>query len=157
MSKKIKLLESRVDALLADQSDAIANAANLAAEVFHGVDRINWCGFYFLREGELVLGPFQGKPACTTIALDRGVCGSAATRRETVVVADVHKFPGHIACDSASRSEIVVPIVVDKLLIGVFDVDSPELDRFGEGDRQSFERLVEIYAARSDLESLGRP
>jgi GAF domain-containing protein len=150
-------LDSRVDALLADQTDAIANAANLAAEVFHGVDRINWCGFYFLKKGELVLGPFQGRPACTTIALDRGVCGAAATRRETLVVPDVRKFPGHIACDAASRSEIVVPILQGERLIGVFDVDSPELGRFDETDRGLFERLVEIYGARSDLDGLGSP
>lgn len=149
-------LESRVQALLTGQRDAIANAANLAAEVFCSVDRINWCGFYFLKEGELVLGPFQGRPACTTIALDRGVCGAAATRRETLVVPDVHQFPGHIACDAASRSEIVVPILHDECLVGVFDVDSPDVDRFGDGDRRLFERLVEIYVAHSDLGQMGR-
>jgi len=154
-TEKPDTLESRVDALLAGQRDPIANAANLAAEVFQSVDRINWCGFYFLKQGELVLGPFQGKPACTTIALDRGVCGAAATRREVLVVPDVHKFPGHIVCDAASRSEVVVPILHEERLVGVFDVDSPEIGRFDEDDRQLFERLVEIYVARSDLDSLG--
>lgn len=151
------LLIRRVDGLLSGQRDAIANAANLAAEVFHSIGGINWCGFYFLKEGKLVLGPFQGRPACTTIALDRGVCGAAASRRETLVVPDVHQFPGHIACDAASRSEIVVPMLVEDRMIGVFDVDSPEEDRFGEEDRRLFERLVEIYLARSDLEEPGRP
>lgn len=148
-------LETRVKALLADQRDAIANAASLAAEVFHGLDRINWCGFYFLKQGRLVLGPFQGKPACTAITLDRGVCGAAASRRETVVAPDVHDFPGHIACDPASRSEIVVPILDGERLIGVFDVDSPDLDRFDEEDRQLFESLVEVYVERSDLNAFG--
>ncbi len=149
-------LESRVEALLTGQRDPIANAANLAAEVFHSVDRINWCGFYFLMEGGLVLGPFQGKPACTNIALDRGVCGAAATGRETLVVPDVHQFPGHIACDAVSRSEVVVPILHDDRLVGVFDVDSPETDRFDDGDQRLFERLVGIYVARSDLAHMGR-
>lgn len=148
-------LEERVDALLAHERDAIANAANLAAAVFHSVGRINWCGFYYLKKGRLVLGPFQGKPACTTIALDRGVCGAAATRRETLIVPDVYKFPGHIACDAASRSEIVVPIQRETHLVGVFDVDSPEIDRFGSDDRRRFERLMEIYVARSDLGGQG--
>ena len=148
-------LETRVEALLANERDAIANAANLAAEVFLRVDRINWSGFYFLKRGELVLGPFQGKPACTTIALDRGVCGAAATRRETVVVPDVHAFAGHIACDAASRSEIVVPIQYEGRLVGVFDVDSPVVNRFGPDDQRQFERLMEIYVSRSDLDALG--
>lgn len=153
---EVDTLESRVQSLLTGQRDAIANAANLAAEVFHSVDRINWCGFYFLKEGGLVLGPFQGKPACTTIALDQGVCGAAATRRETLVVPDVHRFPGHIACDAASRSEVVVPVLHDDRLVGVFDVDSPEINRFGDSDRRLLERLVEIYVACSDLAQMGR-
>jgi L-methionine (R)-S-oxide reductase len=145
----------RVDALLTGERDAIANAANLVAEVFLTTERINWCGVYFFKRGELVLGPFQGKPACSSIALSRGVCGAAASQRKTLVVPDVHEFPGHIACDAASRSEIVVPILHDERLIGVLDVDSPELSRFDEFDRRQFERLVAIYVARSDFDSLG--
>src|SRR5215469_15326979 len=123
-------LARELDALLAGEPDPVANAANAAAAVFHALPELNWAGFYFLRDGELVLGPFQGKPACVRIALGRGVCGTAAASRQTVVVPDVHAFPGHIACDSASRSEIVLPLLWKERLIGVLDVDSPSLERF---------------------------
>ena len=127
------LLET-LDALLAGEHDLIANAANTAALLFHTLGRVNWAGFYFLREGELVLGPFQGRVACVRIPLGRGVCGTAAARRETIVVPDVHLFPGHIACDAASRSEIVVPLMEDGVLLGVLDIDSPVAGRFSADD-----------------------
>lgn len=136
------LLDS-VAAILAGEPDLIANAANVAALLFEALPRINWAGFYFLRDDQLVLGPFQGRVACTRIPLGKGVCGTAATSRETIVVADVHAFPGHIACDAASASEIVVPLLADDRLIGVLDIDSPIPDRFTPQDRQ----LVEAVAA----------
>ncbi len=127
------LLET-LDALLAGEHDLIANAANTAALLFHTLGQVNWAGFYFLHEDELVLGPFQGRVACVRIPLGRGVCGTAAARRETIVVPDVHLFPGHIACDAASRSEIVVPLVRDGVLLGVLDIDSPVPNRFSTDD-----------------------
>jgi L-methionine (R)-S-oxide reductase len=140
-------LLSDIAGLFAGESDPIANAANAAAAIFQHVPRLNWAGFYFVRQGELVLGPFQGKPACVRIALGRGVCGTAAARRETVVVADVHAFPGHIACDGASNSEIVVPLVRAGALLGVLDIDSPEFDRFGEAERTLFEAVAAAWVA----------
>ena len=110
--------------------------------LFHGLDRLNWAGFYLMRDGELVLGPFQGKPACVRIPVGRGVCGAAALRRETVIVPDVHAFPGHIACDAASRSEIVVPLLRGDTVFGVLDLDSPEPDRFGAPERDLLERVA---------------
>ncbi|MDQ1310492.1 MAG: L-methionine (R)-S-oxide reductase, partial [Pseudomonadota bacterium] len=120
-------LETSLRALLEGEHDLLANAANLAALLFWSLPQLNWAGFYLVEpgRGELLLGPFQGKPACVRIPIGRGVCGTAAARRETVVVPDVHAFPGHIACDSASNSEIVVPIVRDGELLGVLDLDSP--------------------------------
>lgn len=141
-------------ALLEGEPDALANLANAAALLAGALERINWCGFYLLRGDELVLGPFQGKPACVRIALGKGVCGAAAARRETLVVPDVHAFPGHIACDAASRSEIVVPIVVDGALRGVLDVDAPETDRFDAEDRAGLEAFVEALAPRIDWRKL---
>ena len=135
--------------LLASEGDAVANAANLAALVYHSLPDLNWLGFYFLKDGELVVGPFQGKPACVRIAIGKGVCGTAAQRRETVVVTDVNEFPGHIACDAASRSEIVVPLVQGSRLIGVLDADSPVVGRFDAVDREGFERLARLYVERS--------
>ncbi len=140
-------LETDLVALLHGERDPIANAANMASLIFHTLPELNWVGFYLLKEGELVLGPFQGKPACVRIALGRGVCGTAAARRESVIVADVETFPGHIACDSASRSELVVPIVRAGDLLGVLDIDSPILDRFDEDDRHGCEALVQRYLA----------
>ena len=135
-------LEASLQSLLEGETDPIANLANAAALLNQGLERINWCGFYLLRDGELVLGPFQGKPACVRIPLGKGVCGTAAENRETLVVPDVNVFPGHIACDAASRSEIVVPIVRGRTLVGVLDVDAPEPGRFDEEDRAGLERFV---------------
>ena len=133
--------------LLAGGSDLIANAANTAALIFDAVPQLNWAGFYFLKDGALVVGPFQGKPACVRIALGAGVCGTAAERRTTLVVPDVCKFPGHIACDAASRSEIVIPLLLGTSLLGVLDVDSPELARFDDTDRRGLEALAVIFLA----------
>ena len=138
-------LLSDITGLFAGETDPIANAANAAAAIFQHVPRINWAGFYFLGQGELVLGPFQGRPACVRIPLGRGVCGTAAARRETLVVADVHEFPGHIACDGASNSEIVVPLVRAGALLGVLDIDSPEPARFGEAERALFEAVARAW------------
>ncbi len=147
-------------ALLEHEHDPIANAANMASLIYHSLPDLNWAGFYFLkegvpqkgpvqeghtREGELVLGPFQGKPACVRIAMGKGVCGTAAQRRASVVVPDVHAFPGHIACDSASRAELVVPIVHASRLLGVLDLDSPTPARFDDIDRDGCETLVRIF------------
>lgn len=137
-------------ALLAGEHDAIANAANTAALIWHGVPDLNWAGFYLLQGDTLVLGPFQGKPACVRIPLGRGVCGTAAARRETVVVPDVHAFPGHIACDLASNSEIVIPLFSrygdpSSALLGVLDLDSPLHGRFGAAEQAGLEALARIY------------
>jgi GAF domain-containing protein len=144
-------LAAQLRGLIGDEPDAIANAANTAALIFNSLEQVNWAGFYFLKGGELVLGPFQGKPACIRIAVGRGVCGTAAAQRVTVRVDDVHAFPGHIACDAASRSEIVVPLVHDGALVGVLDLDSPVPDRFDADDQAGIEALAAIYVA-----SLGR-
>jgi GAF domain-containing protein len=133
------------------EHDATANAANLSALIFGGLDDLNWAGFYFLKDGELVLGPFQGKPACVRIAMGKGVCGTAAERRETIVVEDVEKFPGHIACDVASRSEIVVPLIKAGKLIGVLDIDAPVTARFDAGDRAGMEALAKLWIDASTL------
>jgi L-methionine (R)-S-oxide reductase len=146
LSERYAELESMASGLLAGEPNVIANAANFSALLYHSIERLNWAGFYIFDGRELVVGPFQGKPACVRIALDRGVCGAAASRRETVVVADVHAFPGHIACDAASRSEIVIPIEINGALWGVFDIDSPEPDRFSDDDRIGLERLVAVFA-----------
>lgn len=143
-------LLSDVLGLLAGEHDPIANAANTAAAIWQHMTDINWAGFY-LRQGEtLVLGPFQGKPACVRIAIGQGVCGTAAARSETVVVADVHAFPGHIACDSASNSEIVVPLIRAGRVIGVLDIDSPSFGRFGAEERALCERIAAAYVASLD-------
>ncbi|MCM3906328.1 MAG: GAF domain-containing protein, partial [Pyrinomonadaceae bacterium] len=118
-------LRSQLRGLFADERDLIANAANLSSLLYHSIPDLNWAGFYFHKNDELVLGPFQGQPACVRIAIGKGVCGTAAKQRHTIIVANVHDFPGHIACDSASNSEIVVPIIKDDKLIGVLDLDSP--------------------------------
>jgi L-methionine (R)-S-oxide reductase len=139
--------------LLAGESDPIANAANTAALLFDALPEVSWAGFYFLREGvrgrELVVGPFQGKPACVRIALGRGVCGTAAATRTTLIVPDVNAFPGHIACDAASQSEIVVPLLSAPELVGVLDLDSPRLARFDEVDACGLERLAALYLEAS--------
>ncbi|MBS0199212.1 MAG: GAF domain-containing protein [Proteobacteria bacterium] len=140
-----QLLE-QARALLHDERDRIANAANLSALVYHALPDLNWAGFYFHDGRELVVGPFQGLPACVRIPLDKGVCGAAASTRTTQRVEDVHAFPGHIACDSASRSELVVPLVAsDDSLIGVFDLDSPEPGRFDEEDQRGLEAIAAVF------------
>lgn len=138
-------LAGQLRSLLAGESDPVANAANCAALLFHGLPDLNWAGFYFHRNGELVLGPFQGRTACVRIAVGKGVCGTAAKTRVTQVVEDVHRFPGHIACDADSRSEIVVPLVVGIDLIGVLDLDSPQRSRFDDEDRRGLETLADIF------------
>ena len=144
-------LQSQARALLAGERDATANSANLAALVFHALPDLNWAGFYWMKAGELVLGAFQGKPACVRIALGKGVCGTAARDGKTIVVDDVHQFPGHIACDSASASEIVLPLKVGGRVVGVLDVDSPKPWRFDDADAIGLEALVAIYLAASDI------
>ena len=137
-------LAAELDALLAGEPDPIANAANAAAAIYHSLPELNWAGFYFLRGNELVLGPFQGRPACVRIALGMGVCGTAAMERRTMLVPDVEAFHGHIACDAASRSELVVPLLGPTGLLGVLDLDSPVLARFDEADRAGCEALAAV-------------
>ena len=139
-------LLAQARALLSGERDRIANAANLSALVYHSLPGLNWVGFYFFDGSELVVGPFQGLPACVRIPLDKGVCGAAASTRQTQRVADVNEFPGHIACDSASNSEVVVPLVAsDGRLLGVFDIDSPELARFDGDDQRGLEALAQAF------------
>jgi L-methionine (R)-S-oxide reductase len=135
-------LLQELNGLIAGEHDFIANLANSAALLYHSLPDLNWAGFYLLKEGELVVGPFQGKPACVRITLGKGVCGTAAARRTTQVVRDVHQFPGHIACDAASNSEIVVPMIRNDEVIGVLDLDSPKLARFDEEDKKGLEAFV---------------
>ena len=141
--------------LVHGESDFVANAANTSALIFDALPDINWAGFYLLKGGQLVVGPFQGKPACVRIALGKGVCGTAAVERRTLVVPDVEAFPGHIACDAASRSEIVIPLIAGGQLLGVLDIDSPKLARFDEADARGLERLVEIFLQDVRVEDIG--
>lgn len=142
--KNYDLLIKQLSALIEDEKNAIANLSNASALLNQFLDRVNWTGFYLMEDGELVLGPFQGLPACVRIPLGKGVCGTAASKRETVRVEDVHSFPGHIACDAASQSEIVVPMMKDGKLFGVLDIDSPEKNRFDELDQQKLEQFVDV-------------
>ncbi|SDK73702.1 GAF domain-containing protein [Pseudomonas indica] len=144
------LLAAQLEALLADERDFVVNAAQFAAFLFHELEGLNWAGFYLNRDEELVLGPFQGKVACVRIPFGKGVCGAAAASRTTQRVEDVHAFPGHIACDSASHSELVVPLVKDGRLIGVLDLDSPRQARFSEEDQVGIERLAAIFLRLTD-------
>ncbi len=141
-------LAQQLDGLLGDETDRVANLANMAALLFDQLPDLNWAGFYLLKDGELVLGPFQGKTACVRIAIGRGVCGAAAATLETQRVEDVHAFPGHIACDAASRSELVVPIVKDGALVGVLDLDAPIAGRFDADDQAGCEVLVSVLERR---------
>ena len=142
-------LAAQLTALLAGERDAVACAANTASLLYWSLPEVNWAGFYFVEpgSGDLVVGPFQGKPACVRIPLGKGVCGTAAATRRTLVVADVHEFPGHIACDAASNSEVVVPILAGERLLGVLDIDSPQRARFDAADGRGLEQLVAIYLA----------
>jgi len=149
-----RALHNQLAGVLAGERDGLANTANMAALLFQALPGLNWAGFYFLRGGGLVLGPFQGKVACIRIALGRGVCGTAAQKRETIVVPDVEKFPGHIACDHASRSEIVVPLLKDGRLLGVLDLDSPNLARFDADDAAGLQTAVKLLLEGSDLSRL---
>jgi GAF domain-containing protein len=138
-------LARQLAALIDGERDLVANCANMAALIYHGLPELNWAGFYLARQRELVLGPFQGKPACIRIPWGEGVCGTAAARGSAMVVPDVHEFPGHIACDPESRSELVVPLVDEGRVLGVLDLDSPVAGRFDEDDRAGCERLVAIF------------
>jgi L-methionine (R)-S-oxide reductase len=151
MSDKAELyrdLAAQLCSLIDGEPDRIANAANLAALIYHGLPDLNWAGFYFTQGSELVLGPFQGQPACVRIPWGNGVCGTAAARGETVLVPDVHEFPSHIACDPVSRSELVVPLIERGQVTGVLDLDSPRLARFDDEDRAGCERLVTVFLGR---------
>src|ERR1043165_9729953 len=142
-------LAAQISAVTDDETDPVANMANCAALIFHSVPKLNWAGFYLLKGGELVLGPFQGRLACVRISFGRGVVGTAAEKRTTILVGAVSQFPGHIACDSASKSEIVVPLLsADSHLLGVLDVDSPELDRFDADDEAGLSEIGKIVAAK---------
>jgi len=147
-------LNKQLGGLLASERDLMANAANFSSLVFLLLDNLNWAGFYFSRGNDLVLGPFQGKPACVRIPVQpspRGVCGNAAFHRKTFVVENVHEFPGHIACDSASNSEIVIPLIVDDVVLGVLDIDSPLLARFDDEDRVGLEAMVATFVLATDF------
>jgi GAF domain-containing protein len=139
---------NELKALIADETDWIANLANASALLFDSLREVNWSGFYLLKGTELVVGPFQGKPACVRIAVGRGVCGTAAQQRTSIVVQDVNQFSGHIACDSASNSEIVIPMIKNDQLIGVLDIDSPITNRFDDEDRQGLEAVVEVLLSQ---------
>jgi GAF domain-containing protein len=139
------LLAEQARGLLSVSDDAVANAANLSALIYNECDRLNWVGFYFLKDGELIVGPFQGRPACVRIALGQGVCGTAASERRSLRVADVHAFDGHIVCDVDSRSELVIPLLKNGNLLGVLDIDSPVEARFTDHDQRGFEQLAEVY------------
>ena len=137
--------QENIAALVSGQQDMIANAANLSSLLFYALDKVNWVGFYFLKGRELIVGPFQGRPACVSIPLGKGVCGTAAETRKVLRVADVHAFEGHIACDVASRSEMVLPLVRDGELIGVLDLDSPVNNRFDEEDERLLQQIADIF------------
>jgi L-methionine (R)-S-oxide reductase len=145
-------LQSQLRSLLEGERDFIANAANFSSLLFHSLLDVNWAGLYLMKDGELVLGPFQGKPACVRIAVGKGVCGAAAEQRETILADNVHEFPGHIACDSDSNSEIVVPLIKHERLIGVLDLDSPLFARFDDEDAQGLNELAEIFIESISLE-----
>ncbi len=144
VTEQYTALSKQLDALLAGEADQIANLSNASALLNTFLSDINWVGFYLLKDGELVLGPFQGLPACVRIPVGRGVCGTAAAQKETLVVEDVHAFPGHIACDAASNSEIVIPLIKNNEVIGVLDIDSPVKNRFSEEDKNGLEQFVTI-------------
>jgi GAF domain-containing protein len=151
------ILARQVSSILEDERDLTANAAQFSAFIYQSISNLNWAGFYLLKPSkdgkiqELLVGPFQGKVACARIALGRGVCGTSASERSTILVPDVHAFPGHIACDSASNSEIVIPVMKDGKILGVFDIDSPSLNRFSDEDQHGLEQLVATFVAATDF------
>jgi L-methionine (R)-S-oxide reductase len=149
--ERYDFLADQATALFEGERDFIANCANLSALLFNSLENVNWCGFYLARRSDLVLGPFQGQVACVRIPVGRGVCGTSAEQRRTVVVPDVHAFPGHIACDPLSRSEVVVPLIASERVLGVLDIDSPSPGRFDDVDATGLERLAQILLASSDL------
>jgi L-methionine (R)-S-oxide reductase len=144
LKEKYQNLVGMLEALIKDEKDDIANISNASAIINALIDRLNWCGFYLMKNGELVLGPFQGMPACNRIKIGKGVCGTAAEQKNTLMIEDVHNFEGHIACDSASNSEIVVPIVKNGVVYGVLDLDSPEVGRFTEIEQEYLEKCIEV-------------
>jgi L-methionine (R)-S-oxide reductase len=144
-SPDYNLLKAQFEALVSGEPDVLANASNFVGLLFNSLDNVNWLGIYVLRDGELVLGPFQGKPACIRIPIGSGVCGTAAATLETQRVSNVREFPGHIPCDDASLSEIVVPLVIDGALVGVLDIDSPTIDRFSASDQEGVELLCHAF------------
>lgn len=158
-------LNKQLGGLLTGERDLMANSANFSSLIYLMLEDLNWAGFYFLRQNtsggdDLILGPFQGKPACVRIPVQpapRGVCGNAAFHRKTFVVDNVHEFPGHIACDSASNAEIVIPLIVDGSVVGVLDIDSPKLSRFDDGDRLGLEAMVATFISATDFSPLGFP
>ncbi|WP_442595506.1 GAF domain-containing protein [Neobacillus sp. D3-1R] len=143
-NENYELVKKQLKALIEDEPNQIANLSNASALLNLFLDRINWVGFYLMEENELVLGPFQGLPACVRIPVGKGVCGTAVAKKETLLVEDVHQFPGHIACDAASQSEVVVPLIKNGEILGVLDIDSPEKSRFDEVDKQKLEEFVEV-------------
>lgn len=145
-------LKLQLNELLAKETNFITNASNFSALIFNSLESLNWVGFYLLSNNDLLLGPFQGKPACTRISMGKGVCGTAAAHAKTIIVDDVHEFPGHIACDAASNSEIVIPIIINSKLYGVLDIDSPIKNRFDNNDKIHLEELLEILINNSNLE-----
>jgi GAF domain-containing protein len=147
-------LAAQLSSLLAGERDLIANASNFSSLIFYGLPDLNWVGFYFVRNDELLLGPFQGRPACVRIALGQGVCGTAAAKRATTIVPNVHEFPGHIACDAASNSEIVIPLMKGESLMGVLDLDSPLVGRFDEEDAKGLNRLVSVFVESTEWQSV---
>lgn len=153
ITAQYQLLAKQLDALLDGEMDSISNLSNASALLNQFLDNINWCGFYLMKNNELLLGPFQGLPACVHIPLGKGVCGTSASSRETLVVEDVNAFPGHIACDSASQSEIVVPLIVNGELYGVLDIDSPIKNRFSNDDQAGLEQFVNVLV-RQDRKSV---
>ncbi|MDP9739705.1 UNVERIFIED_ORG: L-methionine (R)-S-oxide reductase [Bacillus sp. B2I3] len=144
--KNYELVQKQLLALIEDETNRIANLSNAAALLNQFLDEINWVGFYLYKEDQLILGPFQGLPACVRIPMGKGVCGTSAATEKTLRIEDVHQFPGHIACDAASRSEIVIPLMKDGKLLGVLDIDSPITDRFDEMDQQGLEKFAEILS-----------
>ncbi len=155
--ERYREIERRLDALLEGEPDPVANAANTSAMIYECVPDLNWAGFYFARDTELVLGPFQGRVACVRIPVGRGVCGTAVAERRSIVVDNVHRFDGHIACDASSNSELVVPLLRDDgTCLGVIDLDSPHLDRFDDDDREGIERLAAVWMKHTRLADLDR-